>query len=104
MNLIADSAKISRLADLEESVRGSRIIIGENCMVDSFVKFKFAGGLGDIVIGERCYINSGCVLYSGHGIRIGNKVLIASNCTLAPVNHGLDKGTTMLEQPHMKSK
>ena len=40
-----------------------------------------------MLIGERCYINSGCVLYSGNGIRLGNDVLIAANCTLAPVNH-----------------
>ena len=39
------------------------------------------------MIGKRCYVNSGCVLYSGNGITIGNDVLIAPNCTLAPVNH-----------------
>ena len=27
------------------------------------------------------------MLYSGNGITIGNDVLIAANCTLAPVNH-----------------
>jgi len=32
-------------------------------------------------------INSGCVLYTGHGIRIGRGVLIAANCTFAPTNH-----------------
>lgn len=84
---IHSSAKISPLADLEPSVRGSRIIIGAESQIDSFVKIKPAGGLGDIIIGDRCFINSGCVFYSGNGIIIGDDVLIAANCTFAPVNH-----------------
>lgn len=84
---IHPSAWVSALADLEASVRGSKVVIGADCRIDSFVKIKPAGGSGDVVLGERCYLNSGCVLYSGNGISIGNDVLIAANCTLAPVNH-----------------
>lgn len=84
---IHSSAQVSALADLEPPQRGTRIVIGADCRIDSFVKIKPVGGSGDVLIGERCYINSGCVLYSGNGIRIGNDVLIAANCTLAPVNH-----------------
>ena len=84
---IHPSAWVSALADLEASTRGSRVVIGADCRIDSFVKIKPAGGIGDVVLGERCYLNSGCVLYSGNGISIGNDVLIAANCTLAPVNH-----------------
>jgi virginiamycin A acetyltransferase len=80
-------ARISRLADIEESTRGTRFVIGAGSVIDSFVKVKPAGGIGDIVIGERVTINSGCVLYSGNGIVIGNDVAIAANCVLAPVNH-----------------
>jgi virginiamycin A acetyltransferase len=87
MLLIAETARISEFADIEDSVRGSRIVIGENSVIDSFVKIKPAGGSGDVVIGQNVYINSGCVIYSGAGITIGNDVLIAANCTLAPVNH-----------------
>lgn len=87
MLIVAPSAKISPLADIEPSVRGSRIEIGDATVVDSFVKIKPAGGTGDVVIGPRCVINAGCVLYTGHGIRIGANVLIAANCTLAPTNH-----------------
>lgn len=64
-------------------------------MIDAFVKFKPAGGAGDVVIGADSYINSGCVLYSGHSIRIGANVLIAANCTLAATNHAF----TDPEQP-----
>ena len=91
---IAATARISKLADIEPSLRGSRIVIGEDSVIDSFVKFKPAGGDGDIVNGARSTINAGCVFYIGNGITIGNDVAIAANCTLAPVNHefgGKDK-------------
>ncbi len=84
---IDPSAKISALADIEVSARGTRIIIGARTLVDSFVKIKPAGGSGDVIIGEDCALNSGTVLYTGNGIRIGDGVLIAANCTLAPTNH-----------------
>lgn len=84
---IHPTARISRLADIEDSVRGTRIIVGENVVIDSFVKIKPAGGSGDVVIGPHSVINSGCVLYTGHGIRIGTGAAIAANCTFAPVNH-----------------
>ncbi len=87
MHRIAPTARISPLADLETSARGSRLVVGEHSVIDSFVKVKFSGGSGDIVLGEHVYLNSGCVLYSGHGIRVGNDVLVAANVVFAPTNH-----------------
>ena len=87
MLIISDQAVISRLADIEDSVRGSRIEICAGVSIDSFVKIKPAGGTGDVVIGRNSYINSGVVIYTGNGVTIGEDVLIAANCTLAPVNH-----------------
>jgi acetyltransferase-like isoleucine patch superfamily enzyme len=84
---LATTARVSPLADIEDSVRGSRIVVGEGAVIDAFVKIKPAGGGGDVEIGAGAVINSGCVLYSGNGIRIGANVLIAANCTLAPVDH-----------------
>ncbi|MFZ4526948.1 MAG: acyltransferase [Undibacterium curvum] len=84
---IHPDAVVSRLADIEDSVRGSRIVLAARAVIDSFVKIKPAGGSGDLLIGERSVINSGCVLYTGNGIRIGADVAIAANCTFAPVNH-----------------
>lgn len=96
---IHPSARVSPLADLESSVRGTRIVIGADCRIDSFVKIKPVGGSGNVVLGQRCYLNSGCVLYSGNGISIGNDVLIAANCTLAPVNHAYrDRQRLICEQ------
>lgn len=84
---IHPTAKISPLADIEDSVRGTRIAVGAGTVIDSFVKIKPAGGLGDVSIGPGCTINSGCVLYTGNGIRIGTGVAVAANCTFAPTNH-----------------
>ena len=99
------SARISSLADIEDSVRGSRIVVGAHSVIDSFVKVKPAGGSGDLVIGSHVYINSGCVLYTGQGITIGNDVAIAANCTFAPVNHAYqDRGRLIREQGFLPGK
>lgn len=87
MHLISPLAHISPLADLEDSVRGSRLIVEDGVMIDAFVKIKFTGGAGDVRIGRNSYVNSGVVIYSGNGVTIGEDVLIAANCTFAPVSH-----------------
>jgi acetyltransferase-like isoleucine patch superfamily enzyme len=84
---IDPTAVISPLADVEASVRGTLIEIGARTVIDAFVKIKPAGGSGEVVIGADCAINSGTVIYTGNGVRIGDAVLIAANCTLAPTNH-----------------
>ena len=84
---IDPTAVISPLADIETSVRGTLIEIGARTTIDAFVKIKPAGGSGEVVIGPDCAINSGVVIYTGNGVRIGEAVLIAANCTLAPTNH-----------------
>ncbi|NOT52325.1 MAG: acyltransferase [Chitinophagaceae bacterium] len=105
MNQVSHTASISKLADIEVSSKGSRLVVGENVMIDAFVKIKFTGGIGDIVIGDGSYINSGCVLYSGNGITIGKDVLIAANCTIAPVNHAyIEKNRTIKEQRFKPTK
>ena len=105
MNKIDSTAKISSLADLEISQRGSKLVVGANSMIDSFVKIKFVGGDGDIEIGKSTNINSGCVLYSGNGIKIGDNVLIAANCTFAATNHEYkSKDKTIIEQRFKASK
>lgn len=98
-------AKVSALADIEDSVRGTRIVVGAHASLDSFVKVKPAGGSGDLIIGERTVINSGCVLYTGNGIQIGNDVAIAANCTFAPVNHAYqDKSRRINQQGFLPSR
>ncbi len=94
---IHPTARVSRLADIEDSVRGTRVVVGAHSMIDSFVKIKPAGGSGDVLIGEHVAINSGCVFYSGHGIRIGDHVAIAANCTFAATNHAFARSDVRID-------
>lgn len=75
MLIISEQAKISKLADIEDSVRGSKIIIERDVVIESFVKIKPIGGIGDVVIGENSRINSGVVIFSGNGVQVGKNVL-----------------------------
>ncbi|WP_342357357.1 acyltransferase [Paenibacillus aceris] len=103
--IISESAYVSKLADIEDSVRGTQIVVGDGTKIDSFVKIKPTGGIGDVIIGSNCYLNSGVVIYSGNGVKIGNDVMIAANCTLAPVNHQYKlKHLTIREQRFLPSK
>lgn len=102
---IDPTARISPLADIEESMRGTLIEIGPRTMIDAFVKIKPAGGSGDVVIGADCALNSGTVIYTGNGVRIGEGVLIAANCTLAPTNHEFrDRDRRIRDQGFMPSR
>ena len=87
MHRISDKSRISTLADIEGSIRGNILEVADGVTIDSFVKIKFAGGNGNVYIGKHTTINSGVVIYSGNGVKIGENVAIAANCTLAPVNH-----------------
>ena len=105
MIIISEDAKVSPLADIEDSVRGSKIVIEAGVVIDSFVKIKPAGGSGDVFIGKNSYINSATVIYSGNGVTIGENVLIAANCTLAPVNHRYAaRDKTIVEQGFMPGR
>lgn len=102
---ISPNARISPLADIEDSVRGSVIEIANGVVIDSFVKIKPAGGPGDVRIGANTTINSGCVLYTGNGVTIGRNCAIAANCTFASVNHEYrDPDRPITEQRFMPSR
>jgi acetyltransferase-like isoleucine patch superfamily enzyme len=102
---IAEGARVSRLADIEVSNRGTSIVVEAGAVIDAFVKIKPAGGMGGVIIGAGSVINSGCVLYTGNGIRIGANVLIAANCTLAPTNHEFRERSRLIrEQGFMPSR
>ena len=102
---IHPTARVSTLADIEDSTRGTLIEIGEGSVVDSFVKVKPAGGTGNLVIGKKSTVNSGCVFYTGNGVTIGDHVAIAANCTFAPVNHAFrSKDKLITQQGFLPSK
>ena len=72
---------------IHPSTRGTRIIIGDKTEIYDYVVIRCVGGEGDIVMGSCCYINPGCVLYSGNGITFGNYVLLAPGVKVVPTNH-----------------
>ena len=89
-NIFHHSLKLGNFTSIEVSTKNTDTIVGENCVFDDFVKIKHVGGSGNIIIGNYVYLNSGCVLYSGNGIKIGNNVLVGPNCNIVPVNHNFD--------------
>lgn len=102
---IAPDARVSKFADIEDSVRGTRIVVGSGTMIDSFVKIKPAGGTGDCVIGAGCWINSGCVIYTGNGFSMADRSGLAANVTIAPVNHAyLERDLPIPEQGFVASR
>jgi virginiamycin A acetyltransferase len=104
-NFFHPSVSIAKLVSIEVSSQGTHTYLGEGCVIDDFVKIKHVGGTGDVVIGTNCYLNSGCVLYSGNGIKFGNYVLLGPNCNIVPTNHNYaDKSRVIRVQGHMPSK
>jgi virginiamycin A acetyltransferase len=102
---VSADAIISPDARIHPSVRGSRLVIGAHTYIYDFVVIRFVGGSGDIAIGEHCYINPHCVLYSGNGIAIGNYVLIAAGTTIMPTNHAIeDRSRTIRHQGFARSR
>lgn len=102
---IDPTAYVSPDARIHGSTRGTRIVIGAHTQVYDFVVIRAVGGLGDIVIGEHCYINPHCVLYSGSGIRFGNYVLVGPGCSIVPANHAIERtDIVMRKQGFMPSK
>jgi virginiamycin A acetyltransferase len=102
---ISDTAEISHLAHIEESQRGTSIEICEYVYIDSFVRIRPVGGLGDVYIGKNSFINAGTVIFSGNGVYIGENVLIAPNCTLVPTNHAyIVRDKNVRDQGFLSSK
>jgi acetyltransferase-like isoleucine patch superfamily enzyme len=99
------SAHVSDTARIHPSVRGSQIRIGAHTHIYDFVVIRAVGGAGDIVIGQHCYINAHCTLYSGNGITLGDYVLLAPGVSIVPANHGIDRRDTEIRnQGFMPSK
>jgi len=102
---ISPNAVISSDARIHPSVRGSRLKIGDFTHVYDYAVIRFVGGDGDIEIGEHCYINPHCVLYSGNGIKLGNYVLIAPQTSIVPANHSIsDKDVFIRNQGFAPSR
>lgn len=88
---IGEGVFISPDARIHPSVRGTQIKIGAHSQIYEFVCIKAVGGSGSFVTGEHCYINPGCVIYTGNGITLGDYVLLAPGVMLMPTNHAFSR-------------
>jgi virginiamycin A acetyltransferase len=88
---VAEGAFISPDARITPSVRGTKIFIGAHTQIYEFVCIRAVGGSGDVIIGQHCYINPGCVIYTGNGIWMGDYVLLAPGVMLMPTNHAYER-------------
>jgi virginiamycin A acetyltransferase len=106
MSIIIDpTAMIDPDARIYDSIRGTKIEIGAHSMIAAYVVMRPVGGLGDIVVGQHCYINPHCVFFSGNGIRLGNDVLLAPGVCVVPTNHAIaDRNRPIRLQGFMPSK
>lgn len=103
--ILDPTVKLSDDARIFGSCRGTVIRIGAFSEIYEFVVIKAVGGMGDVVIGEHCYINPGSVIYSGNGVTLGNYVLIAANVALMPTNHSFaSRSVEMRKQGFAESK
>lgn len=102
---MGEGVVIAETAVIHASRRGSRIVLGARTEIYDHVVIRCVGGEGDIILGESCYLNPGCVLYSGNGIRFGNYVLLAPGVKVVPTNHAFDsREIPIRHQGFMKSK
>jgi acetyltransferase-like isoleucine patch superfamily enzyme len=92
---IHEEAIVSTEARIYGSTRGTRISIGAHTQVFDFVVIRAAGGVGDIEIGEHCYLGPHAVLYSANGISLGDNSLIGAGTHITPAHHD----TADREQP-----
>ena len=89
--VVHPTAVVSPDARVLPSVKGTRIIIGPRSHVEPFALIRCVGGMGDLVVGEDCWINPGCVIFTGNGITMGNNVLLAPGSMLMPTNHNWER-------------
>ena len=89
---------ISPLASIQPSKRGTLIKIGAHSQIYDFVSICAVGGGGDLVMGENCFINPQCVIYTGNGITMGNFVLLAPGVMIMPTNHAFGRRDISIRQ------
>jgi acetyltransferase-like isoleucine patch superfamily enzyme len=95
---IHPTAIISPDARIFGSSRGTRVVIGAGAQIEPFALIRCVGGMGDVIIGDNCYVNPFCVLYSGNGIRLGNDVLLAPGVQVVPANHNWERRDVPIRQ------
>ncbi len=84
---IGEATRVDGSVILDVPMGGS-IKIGKRCDILQGVIFLTYGG--DIEVGDDCSFNPYCVIYGHGGLKIGNKVRIATHTVIIPANHSFD--------------
>lgn len=85
---INPSCKISPLCSLEATNQGT-ISIKKNSSVAEYARLLTVGGF--ITIGQKCSINTMCIIYGHGGVRIGDYVRIAAQTIIISANHNYER-------------
>ena len=97
---VGSGTNISKSSKLKTEF-GGVITIGKNCEIGDYTMLLTYGG--NIEIGDECSINPFCVLYGHGGLKIGNKVRIATHTVIIPANHTFeDLDKPIMDQPETR--
>ena len=83
-----------------------KVSLGERCSLEPGVYFNFTGpyseGVG-ILIGDGCFIGTGCEFNISSRITIGRSCLIASGTRFIDHDHGMNAELPMKGQPEVRA-
>lgn len=83
-----------------------RIAIGANCTLEHEVYLKVSGGYSEkrsVILGDGCFIGSGCEFNALSRIELGAGCLVASGTRFIDHNHGIDPALPMKDQPEQSA-
>lgn len=98
---IGAQTKIMNSAVLDAAKKGS-IVIGKNCLLNRNTMLLCFGG--NIYIGDYVNINPFSVLYGYGGLKIGNRVSVASGCTIVPMSHVFSDPNRFIQEQGLTAK
>ena len=90
---IGSNVTIYRRNDAGNIIIGDRVYLNESITIE-------AGFGGSLEIGEETHIQPGCQFSAYMGIiKIGRRVQIAPRCAFYPYDHGIARDKSMMDQP-----
>lgn len=99
---VASGAKVSPLAVIRVTGKGSFIVVGEFSSIREFAVLRTYGGF--IRIGSHCSVNPHCVIDGAGGVTIGNDVRIASHTVIVASQHLFDDPTRRIREQGVSCK
>jgi len=89
------------LLKMVDSEQGSKVQLGEHCRLEDDIKL-ITFGMGNIDIGDACFIGWGCMIAAHEHISIGEGTAIAEYVSIRDHNHEPDAGAVHLSAMEIK--